>query len=95
MNNTIAERGICYLALEDIFNKIKQCDEKENKKVKLTFSYIEIYNENVRDLLSETSNKSLMINEDPIKGFIILFFLFFFIEIFKLFINYNNKIYFY
>jgi len=60
------ERGICYLALEDIFNKIKNCEN--NKKFRLTFSYIEIYNENVRDLLSETSNKSLMINEDPIKG---------------------------
>lgn len=66
------ERGICYLALEDIFNKIQNCEH--NKKFKLTFSYIEIYNENVRDLLSETSNKSLMINEDPIKGLLIFYF---------------------
>jgi hypothetical protein len=62
--NNNNERGICFLALEYVLRKTK---ELYNKTCNMRLSYLEIYNENVRDLLSDSS-KSLMITEDPVKG---------------------------
>ncbi|EGR32522.1 kinesin family protein, putative, partial [Ichthyophthirius multifiliis] len=56
------DRGICYMAIEHVLNNIDMTNTK------LKFSYLEIYNENVRDLLNGQNNlKNLNIIEDPIK----------------------------
>ena len=57
-------KGIFLMAFEEILERIKLM---KNKTFFMNFSYLEIYNENVRDLLSETQ-KSLSMVEDPIKG---------------------------
>jgi kinesin family protein 18/19 len=57
------EKGLFNLAVEDIWSKIR-----DNKgSVTSKFSYLEIYNENVRDLLVE-GQKSLNLVEDSSKG---------------------------
>jgi len=66
-----SEPGICVLSIDSLFAKIK-----ENKDIsyKVKVSYLEIYNEQVKDLLSNDSplkiqqNIGLNIIEDPIKG---------------------------
>lgn len=63
------EKGIISFALEDLFGNIKNTS---NKTYYLTCSYLEIYNEQVFDLLSESAlfkADILSINEDPQKGF--------------------------
>jgi len=66
--NINAEKGVCFYALDYLFNKINMLSEERTFQVKI--SYLEIYNEQVIDLLSEKS-KSLMIVEDSIKGVVV------------------------
>ena len=73
--------GIMPLTLTELFNKVKQF--KNEREYKLKFWYLEIYNENIRDLLlfmnqsnSNTNNpneenESLDLREDPIKGIVV------------------------
>jgi len=65
-NNTIgATGGIVHMAASDIFNHI----EKEPERVFLVrVSFIEIYNEEVRDLLVSGDSASLTIREDKRRG---------------------------
>lgn len=58
--------GILQLAVEDIFNYIECCDDRD---FLLRVSFVEIYNEVVKDLLnpSEKGN-NLKLREDPRKG---------------------------
>jgi kinesin family protein 18/19 len=67
--NVNLEKGICMFAVEYLFEKIKS-DEENFYKIKI--NYMEIYNEQVVDLLVErhdlNSEQHLMIVEDPIKG---------------------------
>ena len=66
--NNNNEKGICIYAVEYLFNKLNL--EKEKFLIKI--SYLEIYNEQVIDLLTETqSNEGIMIIEDPNKGVIV------------------------
>lgn len=58
------EKGIFIMAFDEILQRIKQI---KNKTFLMNFSFLEIYNENVRDLISETQ-KSLSLIEDPVKG---------------------------
>ena len=61
--------GIITLIVNDLFQVFEK--ERENGyEFNLKFSYIEIYNEQTRDLLNNT-NENLMIVEDPQKGIII------------------------
>ena len=62
-----SEEGLCSLAIESIFQNIKK---DQNKEFKLKVSYLEIYNEQVKDLLNDnpTKGSSLMLIEDPITG---------------------------
>lgn len=58
--------GLCNLSLEEIFEKIDQKVDTENV---VKVSYVEIYNENIRDLLSPKENgKYLDLRDDPLKG---------------------------
>ena len=62
--------GILDLSLHDLFRNIQQ---DLDRTYLLRVSYIEIYNENIFDLLKprEKLSETLLINEDPIKGFYI------------------------
>jgi hypothetical protein len=65
-----SEPGLVILTVNEFFaQKIKQ----ENQySFSLRLSYIEIYNEQVRDLLTQkSSSDSLMLVEDPVKGVIV------------------------
>lgn len=59
------EKGVVYIAVDDCITSMtnKRCDYV------LKLSYLEIYNEHVRDLLG--SGENLMVVEDPLKGVII------------------------
>lgn len=55
--------GIIFSTMQELFQKID--DKKDTLTVELTLSYLEIYNERIRDLLSpDQSEKPLMIQED-------------------------------
>jgi len=61
--------GIVFYSMEDLLSQIK-ADEKNEYTVKV--SYMEIYNERLRDLLvSKDARGVLMILEDPLKGIFI------------------------
>ena len=66
MLGTQTERGIMPRSVTDLF-KILQNHKK--KEFKIQVSYIEIYNEEIRDLLGE--REELKLHEDPVKGIII------------------------
>jgi len=74
------EKGICVYAVDHLFelinnesqsnntnNTINTNNTNNNTKINVKLSYLEIYNEQVIDLLVPVS-KSLMIVEDPIYG---------------------------
>jgi len=64
---TTGENGIALLACDYLFNKLSKEFFGDDYQIKV--SYMEIYNENVIDLLNnENDNISLMIIEDPNKG---------------------------
>jgi len=60
------EEGICMYAVDYLFKKIS---ELKNKVFTIKISYLELYNEQVIDLLTiKPSNEGIMIVEDPNKG---------------------------
>jgi hypothetical protein len=62
---TCDELGITFLAVQDCFTR-----GGEGMNVRL--SYLEIYNEKARDLLSDSgSDRGMMIVEDPVRGVIV------------------------
>ena len=66
MTGNLQNPGINYLMIQDIFNKV-QHDENNNYDIKV--SYVEIYNEVIRDLLVHNSkNTFLELREDGEKG---------------------------
>ena len=65
------EPGLIILTVKDIFWKIEiQINENRNLEFKIKLSYLEIYNEQVKDLLVDNS-ENLMILEDQYKGVVI------------------------
>ena len=68
-NDDNLEKGICTYAIEYLFEKILK-ENQNNKSFHIKISYLEIYNEQVVDLLDKKS-VTLMIIEDPIKGIIV------------------------
>lgn len=58
------EKGIFVMAFDEILQRIRKT---KSQTFLMNFSFLEIYNENVRDLISETQ-KSLSLVEDPVKG---------------------------
>ena len=62
--------GIMIRAISDLFKIINQDKEKEKKFV-IKISYVEIYNEIIKDLLADNKNTQLEIRTDPQKGVIL------------------------
>lgn len=58
-------RGVLDMASEDIFRLISQTSDRD---FLIRVSFVEIYNENIRDLLATNGNDSVQIREDPRKG---------------------------
>ena len=63
--NPATQRGIIPRAFEHIFEAI---DASENMKYLVHASYLEIYNEEIRDLLGTDVKKRLELREDPDRG---------------------------
>ena len=63
--NPATQRGIIPRAFEHIFESI---DASENMKYLVHASYLEIYNEEIRDLLGTDVKKRLDLKEHPEKG---------------------------
>lgn len=66
MLGTVHNPGVMVLALKDLFLKLKQRSRDSEHCVRL--SYIEVYNETVRDLLSP--GRSLILREDVKQGIV-------------------------
>ena len=62
--------GIILISVKDLLDKIKDSEQKD-RVFKVKFSFLEIYNEQVRDLLGEENTESLLIVEDQEKGVIV------------------------
>ena len=60
------QRGVMPRAFEDIFNKIK--GDSAQTQFLVRASYLEIYNEEVRDLLSKNPKNKLELHEKPDTG---------------------------
>ncbi|TSP90500.1 Kinesin-like protein KIF18A [Bagarius yarrelli] len=59
--------GVMYLTMKELFNRMDLI--KEEKVFDLAFSYLEVYNEQIRDLLVNSS--PLAVREDATKGVVI------------------------
>jgi hypothetical protein len=62
------KKGIIHMVAEDLFRFIEDADDRDYV---LQVSVIEVYNEEVRDLLSKKKDNRLMIREDPASGVIV------------------------
>jgi hypothetical protein len=58
-------RGILDMAAADLFQIMS---ERTDRVFLVRVSFVEIYNENIRDLLSDAADSTVSIREDPRKG---------------------------
>jgi len=69
MTGTQASPGIMYLIIEDMFRKIKDITDKS---FDIRVSYVEIYNEVIRDLLVvDSHNTHLDLRDDHVRGVVL------------------------
>ena len=61
------ELGVITLMVQDLFEAFAK-EEQDGYKCQMKFCYVEIYNEQIKDLLSPQANENLMIIEDSVKG---------------------------
>ncbi|XP_029354404.1 kinesin-like protein KIF18A isoform X2 [Echeneis naucrates] len=59
--------GVMYRTMKELFKRME--DAKEEKEFAVAFSYLEVYNEQIRDLLSNTG--PLAVREDSSKGVVV------------------------
>ncbi|KAJ3257989.1 kinesin-like protein Klp5 [Boothiomyces macroporosus] len=64
ITGTEQDPGIIYQTIKELYEKLEAI--KENNLVEVTMSYLEVYNETIRDLFSKSSN-TLEIREDSSK----------------------------
>jgi len=64
MLGSYTEPGIMTRTLQELFGKLNAM--KDEKQFKIKCSFVEVYNENIRDLLGE--GRDLDLREDPVKG---------------------------
>lgn len=63
ITGTAQQPGIIFLTMQELFERIT--DLQEEKTCEISLSYLEIYNETIRDLLSQGGPKQgLMLRED-------------------------------
>ena len=62
-----SDPGIMVRVMEDLFTYSKRQGKQQGVQFKVTVSFLEVYNENIRDLLSDVE-EYLDLREDPIKG---------------------------
>ena len=62
-----AQIGVITLMVQDLFEVFAK-EEQKGYNCQMKFSYLEIYNEQIKDLLSPQGEENLMIIEDPAKG---------------------------
>lgn len=67
ITGTPQEPGIIHLTMQDLFERI--AEKTEEKVIEVSLSYLEIYNETIRDLLVPGGSKAgLMLREDANQG---------------------------
>lgn len=62
------EHGIIPMICQDMFERITQMQKDTTSKVTVEVSYLEIYNERVRDLLNPSTKGNLKVREHPSTG---------------------------
>ena len=67
MIGTPADPGVMVRIMNDLYLHAAMLGNERSKAYRVSVSFLEIYNENIRDLLSETQ-EYLDLREDPIKG---------------------------
>eukprot|EP00747_Dinoflagellata_sp_TGD_P162684 gnl/TRDRNA2_/TRDRNA2_180553_c0_seq1.p1 gnl/TRDRNA2_/TRDRNA2_180553_c0~~gnl/TRDRNA2_/TRDRNA2_180553_c0_seq1.p1 ORF type:complete len:1036 (-),score=198.18 gnl/TRDRNA2_/TRDRNA2_180553_c0_seq1:71-3178(-) len=65
-----SQPGIMMLTLQDLFSEVAAQKEQEHKAFEVKCSFLEVYNENIRDLL-RPDGEYLDVREDPVKGVLI------------------------
>ncbi|PVU93670.1 hypothetical protein BB561_003124 [Smittium simulii] len=68
ISGTPDDPGIIFLTMKELFEKVEQ--EKETKEIDIRLSYLEVYNETIRDLISPDNKNSagLSLREDVKNG---------------------------
>ena len=67
ITGTAQQPGIIFLTMQELFEKINE--RSDEKQTEISLSYLEIYNETIRDLLSPGGSKQgLMLREDSNQG---------------------------
>ena len=67
MLGTERDPGIMILTLQDLYSKIDNISRESLREFRVSLSYVEIYNENIRDLFNPDSGYHEL-REDPVKG---------------------------
>ncbi|XP_048886202.1 kinesin-like protein KIF18A isoform X2 [Brienomyrus brachyistius] len=62
-----SDPGVMYLTMKELFSRIDQV--RDEKVFDLAFSYLEVYNEQIRDLLANSG--PLAVREDSVKGVVV------------------------
>lgn len=65
ITGTKEEPGIIFLTMKELFERIDEL--RDEMHVELSLSYLEIYNESIRDLLDPNTRKPLLLREDAFK----------------------------
>ena len=72
MVGTDSNPGLMVKSIQDLFAKVNEQQTAADKHFTIKFSYVEVYNETLKDLLVETSAQTLDIRDSPDKGTIIV-----------------------
>lgn len=70
ISGTLEKPGIIFLTMQELYERIKEMEDE--KTIEVSLSYLEVYNETIRDLLSTpgtdvTKPPSLHLREDSAK----------------------------